>query len=62
MSEDFAAALYRETEGNPFFVEEVVKSLIEQGEIYREQNRWGRKEMQELDDSAEREGGDRPAT
>ena len=48
MSEDFVSALYRETEGNPFFIEEVIKSLIEQGQIYREQDRWGRKETHEL--------------
>ena len=41
-------ALYRETEGNPFFIEEVIKSLIEQGGIYREGESWGRKEMHEL--------------
>jgi len=48
VSEDFAAALYRETEGNPFFIEEVVKSLIEQGQIYREGERWQRKDLHEL--------------
>jgi len=48
VSEDFASALYRETEGNPFFIEEVVKSLIEQGQIYREGERWQRKEVHEL--------------
>ncbi|HSS70102.1 MAG TPA: AAA family ATPase [Casimicrobiaceae bacterium] len=48
VSEDFAAALYRETEGNPFFIEEVVKSLIEQGQIYREGEQWQRKEVHEL--------------
>ena len=48
VSEDFAAALYRETEGNPFFIEEVVKSLIEQGQIYREGERWQRKDVHEL--------------
>ena len=48
VSEDFADALYRETEGNPFFVEEVVKSLIEQGQIYREDGGWGRKDVHEL--------------
>ena len=48
VSEEFVAALYRETEGNPFFIEEVVKSLIEQGQIYREDGRWGRKETHEL--------------
>jgi hypothetical protein len=48
VSEDFAEALYRETEGNPFFVEEVVKALIEQGQIYREDGGWGRKDVHEL--------------
>ncbi len=48
VSREFAEVLYRETEGNPFFVEEVVKSLIEQGQIYREDGRWGRKEVTEL--------------
>ncbi|HEY2970311.1 MAG TPA: AAA family ATPase [Casimicrobiaceae bacterium] len=48
VSDEFAGALYRETEGNPFFIEEVIKSLIEQGQIYREEGRWGRQETQEL--------------
>ena len=48
VSEDFVGALYRETEGNPFFIEEVVKALIEQGQIYREGDRWERNEMHEL--------------
>ena len=48
VSEDFSSALYRETEGNPFFVEEVVKSLIEQGQVYREEGGWSRKEVHEL--------------
>src|SRR5262249_42544399 len=48
VSDDFVSALFRETEGNPFFIEEVVKSLIEQGQIYRDQDRWARKETHEL--------------
>jgi tetratricopeptide (TPR) repeat protein len=48
VGDDFAMALYGETEGNPFFIEEVVKSLIEQGQIYREGERWQRKETHEL--------------
>ena len=36
----FAAALYRETEGNPFFVREVLQHLIEEGKLYREEGRW----------------------
>ena len=48
VSADFASVLYRETEGNPFFIEEVVKSLIEQGEIYRGDGEWNRKDAHEL--------------
>ncbi|MET0203354.1 MAG: AAA family ATPase, partial [Casimicrobiaceae bacterium] len=48
VSDDFADVLFRETEGNPFFLEEVVKSLIEQGEIYRENGEWQRNEAHEL--------------
>ncbi len=48
VSTDFASAIHRETEGNPFFIEEVIKSLIEQGQIYREGDRWQRKATGEL--------------
>jgi len=39
-----AAAIYRETEGNPFFIEETMKTLIEQGVIYRQGGEWHRHE------------------
>jgi len=42
---DFADAVHRETEGNPFFVEEVLKALIEQGSVRRESGRWKREEV-----------------
>lgn len=48
ISDEFIGAMYRETEGNPFFVEEVVKALIEQGQIYQEDGRWQRKDLPEL--------------
>ena len=48
ISEELTRALYAETEGNPFFIEEVVKALIEQGQIYRENNQWERKDISEL--------------
>ncbi|MFM8319422.1 MAG: ATP-binding protein, partial [Chloroflexota bacterium] len=47
-STEFTEAVYRETEGNPFFVEEVIKALIEQGQIYRQDGRWQRGEITEL--------------
>lgn len=36
---DFGQAIYRLTEGNPFFVEEILKALIEEGGIFRDQGR-----------------------
>src|SRR5579859_1591552 len=40
--------IYTLTEGNPFFVEETLKSLIATGEIYYSNGRWHRKELREL--------------
>lgn len=48
ISDEFVQSLFRETEGNPFFIEEVVKALIEQGQIYRENNQWQRRQIAEL--------------
>src|SRR3989454_6419699 len=42
VTSEFAQAIYRETEGNPFFVEEVLKHLVEEGKIYREGGQWVR--------------------
>ena len=39
---EFAAVVHRETEGNPFFVEEVLKALIERGSVRRESGHWKR--------------------
>ena len=44
----FPEVIYRETEGNPFFIEEVIKSLIEEGQIYREGDRWHCQQIPEL--------------
>ncbi|HLX55734.1 MAG TPA: AAA family ATPase, partial [Ktedonobacteraceae bacterium] len=41
---DLLDAMYALTEGNPFFIEELLKSLIEAGDIVYEQGRWQRKE------------------
>ena len=45
---DLLDALYSLTEGNPFFVEELLKSLIEAGDIFYEHGRWEHKELGEL--------------
>jgi hypothetical protein len=45
---EFLDGIYRETEGNPFFVEEVSKALVESGELWYEDGRWHRPSMEEL--------------
>ncbi len=44
LNEDFCADIHRETEGNPFFVEEVVKTLVGEGQIVCECGEWRRRE------------------
>jgi class 3 adenylate cyclase/tetratricopeptide (TPR) repeat protein len=33
-----SAVLYRETEGNPFFIREIITHLVEEGKLYRDEN------------------------
>ena len=40
--------IYSLTEGNPFFIEELLKSLIETGGIFYDEGHWKRKELHEL--------------
>ena len=37
---DLADLVYRRTDGNAFFIEEVMRALMERGEIYRQDGRW----------------------
>jgi DNA-binding CsgD family transcriptional regulator/tetratricopeptide (TPR) repeat protein len=45
---DFLDALFALTDGNPLFIEEVLKALIVAGDIYREGGVWTRKPLSEL--------------
>jgi len=45
---DLLDPIYELTEGNPFFVEEVLKSLIAAGDIFYMNGRWDRKPLAEL--------------
>ena len=40
ISTEFTKSMYKETEGNPFFLEEVVKMLLDEGKIYQENGEW----------------------
>ena len=45
---DFLDNVYHETEGNPFFVIEVCKALVESGELYHTDGRWNLRTAGEL--------------
>jgi DNA-binding CsgD family transcriptional regulator len=45
---DFVRAIAEMTDGNPFFVEEVIKSLIAAGDIFFEAGVWDRRELKDL--------------
>jgi len=46
---EFLDGIYRETEGNPFFIEEVCRTLVEEGKLSFENGRWHRPSMDELE-------------
>ena len=43
VSADFITAIYTPTEGNPFFIEEMLKSLVTSGELIDTNGKWERK-------------------
>ncbi len=48
ITSEFLNGIYGETEGNPFFVEEVCKTLVESGQLYYQDGRWDRPSIQKL--------------
>jgi DNA-binding NarL/FixJ family response regulator len=45
---EFLETIYGLTEGNPFFIEEVIKVLVAAGDVFYADDGWTRKPMQEL--------------
>ncbi len=45
---DFLDGIFRQTEGNPFFIEEVCKALVEAGQLSFREGRWHRPAMAEM--------------
>jgi DNA-binding SARP family transcriptional activator len=45
---EFLDNIYRKTEGNPFFMVEVCKALVESGELYHAEGGWNRRTAGEL--------------
>jgi tetratricopeptide (TPR) repeat protein/predicted Ser/Thr protein kinase len=49
ITDEFLEGIFQETEGNPFFVEEVCKALVESGDLYFAEGEWHRPSMEELE-------------
>lgn len=47
--EDFISKIAEETGANPFFIEEVLKSMIEEGMIYKKDKKWYVKDVREIE-------------
>ena len=48
VSTEFAQLVHSSTEGNPFFTHEVLRALMERGDLYREDGRWNRREIDQI--------------
>jgi tetratricopeptide (TPR) repeat protein len=48
ISSEFSDLIHGRTGGNPFFIEEVLRSLVEDGTIFRSESKWDRKPIQEI--------------
>lgn len=48
ITEEFLKGIYSETEGNPFFTEEVCKALVESGKLAFRDGRWHRPDMADI--------------
>lgn len=46
---EFVHLVHRHTDGNAFFVEEVVRTLVERGDVYREDGRWQGRSLEDLE-------------
>jgi tetratricopeptide (TPR) repeat protein/KaiC/GvpD/RAD55 family RecA-like ATPase len=49
VAREFCELVYEKTRGNPFFVEEVIKSLKEEEIIYRKKNKWKIKKVSRIE-------------
>ncbi|MDX1438250.1 MAG: AAA family ATPase, partial [Anaerolineales bacterium] len=49
VSDTLLDSIFYETEGNPFFIEEVCKSLVEDGKLFQIDGRWSRVDSEELE-------------
>ncbi|MGI8824628.1 MAG: ATP-binding protein [Chloroflexota bacterium] len=44
-----AELVYERTEGNAFFIQEMIRALVERGDVYRQNGHWERRKVQEME-------------
>ncbi|GAC1522740.1 MAG: hypothetical protein NVS2B16_30710 [Chloroflexota bacterium] len=49
VSAEFAGLLHERTDGNPFFAQQVVRALVEQGDADRREGEWNRQALEDLE-------------
>jgi class 3 adenylate cyclase len=49
VDDEFIDALFERTIGNPFFIEEMLRVLIDQGDLYQESGGWARRDLSQIE-------------
>ncbi len=49
LTDEFVELLHRRTEGNPYFVQQVVRMLVERGDIFCQDGEWTRRAIEEIE-------------
>ena len=49
VSPDLVQLVHEHTDGNPFFTQEVVRTLVERGDVYRADGRWARRDITQIE-------------
>lgn len=49
VSRDFVRVIHRQTDGNPFFVEEVIRALLERGDVHKKDDHWEGRAVEDID-------------
>jgi class 3 adenylate cyclase/tetratricopeptide (TPR) repeat protein len=49
VSQEFAELVFQRTEGNPFFTQEVLRAMVERGDVFRQGDAWERREVEEIE-------------
>lgn len=49
VSDQLVDLIYQRTEGNPFFVQQLLRFLVERGDVYQEKGRWAQRALEKIE-------------